>query len=270
MAGYHSIAHLAYSRCGNQVEASDPLAKQKRKKKSPVAPVAAPSPTPVEPVVPTEPATVRLVIRAEIIRDEPREAPAPRLHKRALAAGIAALAVLATLVWFGIGAFRSDSPSSSRTTEEPRTAASQPSPRAATATAPASLSRTDPPPATAATQSAPTTQVEATALRTPSDEHQVPTLPESLNEVIPEPAPSALQTVRGTIRVTIRVAIDKQGAVVAARSQNAGPSRYFERLSLEAARQWTFRPTNAAEPQTALLRFSFTRDGATARVEPPR
>jgi TonB family protein len=68
------------------------------------------------------------------------------------------------------------------------------------------------------------------------------------------------------VRVAIRVTIDKQGLVIAATPHEPGPSRYFERLSLEASRKWTFKPTSTDEPRTALLRFHFTRNGTTARA----
>ena len=66
--------------------------------------------------------------------------------------------------------------------------------------------------------------------------------------------------------MAIRVTIDAQGAVIAADSHEAGPSRYFERLSLDAARKWTFVPAATNEPRSALLRFHFTGSGTTARA----
>lgn len=60
--------------------------------------------------------------------------------------------------------------------------------------------------------------------------------------------------------------IDKGGTVVAATADDPGPSRYFERLAVEASRKWTFTPANTEEQRTLLLDFSFTRAGATARA----
>jgi outer membrane biosynthesis protein TonB len=56
--------------------------------------------------------------------------------------------------------------------------------------------------------------------------------------------------------------------VLAATSQEPGPSRYFERLSLQAAKKWTFAPAHTQEQRTVLLRFHFKREGPTARVNP--
>jgi TonB family protein len=91
-----------------------------------------------------------------------------------------------------------------------------------------------------------------------------------INEAIPSVPQSALQTIRGTVRVTIRVIIDKQGTVVAATSDIPGPSRYFERLSLEAARKWTFTPADTEDPRVMQVRFHYTREGVTARANPPQ
>jgi TonB family protein len=92
--------------------------------------------------------------------------------------------------------------------------------------------------------------------------------PTPVNEVVPEVPRSALQTIRGTIRVAIRVTIDRQGAVSAATTEERGPSRYFERLSTDAAKQWRFEPSSSGKSRNALLRFNFTRDGASARQIP--
>lgn len=88
-----------------------------------------------------------------------------------------------------------------------------------------------------------------------------------VEEVLPKPSRNALQTVRGTIRVSLRLGVDPQGNVTNVKSVDAGPSRYFERLSADAAKQWKFTPANNDESRSPLLRFSFTRDGVTARIE---
>jgi hypothetical protein len=52
--------------------------------------------------------------------------------------------------------------------------------------------------------------------------------------------------------------------VIDAIAEVPGPSRYFERISLEAARQWIFTSAVTDKPRTTLLQFQFTRNGATA------
>jgi TonB family protein len=226
---------------------------------------------------PEEPATLRLVIRAEIIREETPESTSAPAHRLALVPVIGGAAVLITLGWFAVSAFRDDSPLPSNATEQSQEAAVQ-SPPATSSTPVASVASEDPPrdSSTAAAQPSNATRpVEANSIdtQTPSGSSQTPNasaLPTPINEVTPNASPSALQTIRGTIRVVVRVEIDKQGTVVAAVSKIPGPSKYFERLSLEASRKWTFKPTNAVDSHTALLRFSFRRDGVTATAEPVR
>jgi TonB family protein len=178
------------------------------------------------------PSAGRLVIRIKLI---PQEATPPPLWRRmsksaVLIGGVAA----ALLSWLGISIFRSD-----------------------------------PLPPPAAPVPAAQTTIPSTAEVTPI-ETQVPPRPEaptsSINEVLPDVPQSALGTIRGTVRVSVRVNIDPQGKVVNAAAEDRGPSRYFERLSVEAAKQWTFTPARSDEPRTMLVRFNFTRDGATAHA----
>lgn len=60
--------------------------------------------------------------------------------------------------------------------------------------------------------------------------------------------------------------VDKKGSVLAATADDPGPSRYFERLALQASEKWTFAPTDSEEQRIMLVRFSFTRAGTTARA----
>jgi TonB family protein len=86
--------------------------------------------------------------------------------------------------------------------------------------------------------------------------------------VLPEVSRSALDTIRGTVRVSVQVILDEAGTVVMATTDDPGPSRYFERRSLEAARKWTFAPTQTDEQRRMRLRFAFTRSGVSASAEP--
>lgn len=90
----------------------------------------------------------------------------------------------------------------------------------------------------------------------------------AVNEVIPDVSKSSLDTIRGTIKVSVRVIVDKQGTVIEAAAQDRGPSRYFERKAVGAAKQWTFTPANLEERRAVLLKFNFTRNGATAEANP--
>jgi TonB family protein len=66
--------------------------------------------------------------------------------------------------------------------------------------------------------------------------------------------------------VSVRVIVDREGTVLAATADDPGPSRYFERLAIQASKKWTFAPTDSEEQRTALVRFDFTRAGTTARA----
>ena len=63
--------------------------------------------------------------------------------------------------------------------------------------------------------------------------------------VIPEIRPSALHTIRGRIKIQVKLDVDETGNVTQAHLKSSGPSQYFARQSLEAARQWKFKPARA-------------------------
>ena len=85
---------------------------------------------------------------------------------------------------------------------------------------------------------------------------------------MPAVAKSALDTVRGTIRVVLRVEVDRSGAVVAVTSDEPGPSRYFERRCLDAASKWAFAPAQTDQPRSMRIAFAITRSGVTATATP--
>lgn len=191
--------------------------------------------------------TRQLTIRIKIVpqesspvAEEPAQAPtsaSPRASRSTLLLITGAAAVALSFV--GIKAFRSDP---------------TPPPVAAVVSAE--------PPAKPAVEAAVTQPAEPAAVRPP--ESDAP--PSALNEVLPDVPQSALKTIRGTVRVSVRVTIDKQGTVVSAAAADRGPSRYFERLSVDAAKKWTFTPATLADRRTMLVKFNYTRDGATTEA----
>lgn len=62
------------------------------------------------------------------------------------------------------------------------------------------------------------------------------------HRVMPDVPRSASDTIWGTVRVGVRVNVDPSGNVEGAKLDPEGPSKYFARLSLDAAREWKFRP----------------------------
>ena len=87
-----------------------------------------------------------------------------------------------------------------------------------------------------------------------------------LHEEIPKVPQSARATIRGRIKVAVRVTVDRSGNVVRDTFENAGPSKYFNRLASEAARKWKFASADNESAREWLLRFEFGRDGTTVHA----
>jgi len=91
-------------------------------------------------------------------------------------------------------------------------------------------------------------------------------LPLALHEVIPEVPQSVRRTIQGHIKVWVRVSINPKGSVFAAVVDRTGPSKYFQRHAIEAAKKWTFTPVDAPPQRTMQIRFDFSRDGTTGQA----
>jgi protein TonB len=92
-----------------------------------------------------------------------------------------------------------------------------------------------------------------------------------LEQVLPDVPRSASNTIRGTVRVTVRVRVDPAGSVSGIELVSPGPSRYFARLSSEAARNWKFTPAKRAGQPVASawsVRFEYTRTDTRAIPTP--
>ena len=209
----------------------------------------------------SKPKGPRLVIRVKITPDPPPPPTPPSISPRAVGISAAVIALL-TLGWLGIRTLKDEPGSPSMIAAQ----GDSPSQRAPASPTPASSDRELASTDVAAADASPDTQSvgDVTHSTLPSES----AVPEPVNEVIPETPRSALQTITGTVRVAIRVDIDRTGNVTATHSEIPGPSRYFERLSREAARKWTFTPTSSNESRAMLLRFYYKRDGVTAEATP--
>ena len=115
-----------------------------------------------------------------------------------------------------------------------------------------SVFRTEPTSAPAATEAK---SVESVVRKQPDAS------PSPISKVIPDVPRSARKTIRGTVRVSVRVIVDKAGTVRVATADDPGPSRYFERLAIE--KKPAEPPTDSEEQRIMLVRFSFTRAGTT-------
>jgi len=85
------------------------------------------------------------------------------------------------------------------------------------------------------------------------------------HEEFPEIPARIRDTIRGHVRVTVRVIVDEAGSVFAAMPDGPAPSHYFERISVEAAKKWTFPPGNSIS-RVKLVQFDFTRDSTTGQA----
>ena len=88
-----------------------------------------------------------------------------------------------------------------------------------------------------------------------------------LHEETPAVSRSTRESIRGQIKVAVRVTVDRAGNVVAENLEVRGSSRYFARLATESAKKWKFVPAdqNARE---WLVQFEFSRGGVTGNAVP--
>lgn len=124
---------------------------------------------------------------------------------------------------------------------------------------------------------APSAPAPAPMVQLPAPGQAVPAQPpeaatespaQPLEEVLPPVPRSALDTITGTVRVVLRLAVAPDGNVSEVASEVPGPSRYFERLSREAAARWRFSPASDNATRDVRVRFNYTRSGVTAIAEP--
>ena len=90
---------------------------------------------------------------------------------------------------------------------------------------------------------------------------------EVIERVMPQVSASARRTIQGKIKVRVRVKVDAAGNVTEATLKDAGPSQYFARVALEAARRWKFAAAEDESRAWTLL-FAYTRartDASAAR-----
>jgi TonB family protein len=91
-----------------------------------------------------------------------------------------------------------------------------------------------------------------------------------VHEEIPKISPGARQTIRGHVRVSVRVTVNKSGNVVHDTFENASSSKYFNRVASEAARKWKFASADGERAREWLLHFEFGRDGTTVHASRSR
>ena len=84
---------------------------------------------------------------------------------------------------------------------------------------------------------------------------------EVLNEILPDVSQKARETIRGRVRVSVKVHVDSSGDLAGAELASPGPSRYFADLALQATRRWEFAPAKVAGSSVStdwVVRFEFS------------
>ena len=90
-----------------------------------------------------------------------------------------------------------------------------------------------------------------------------------VQQFLPDASQKARATIRGTVRVSVRVHVDESGHVTAAAFDLPGPSQYFAERALEASKRWSFAPAKMegrSVPSEWVLRFEI--DPKTSNVYP--
>jgi serine/threonine protein kinase len=226
-----------------------------RIKPEPQSPIAS---APQPPLSVPEPVSIpeRLAREAPDGAAPPEESP----RRRWFVPAIATLVVVAVTVWVGVHLL------GSRASLE----------RAAPPTAVSQNPKMSVPPESSPDSGPKSADIKAAPSRlvSRSSERPAPPLPKSspavLHEVIPDVPRRARDTIHGHIMVAVRVTVDSAGNVVDESLDNHGPSKYFARLATEAARKWKFAPTDDPVSRKWLLRFEFTRGGATGHAAAPK
>jgi TonB family protein len=85
---------------------------------------------------------------------------------------------------------------------------------------------------------------------------------EILDQVLPDVPQKARDTIRGKVRVSVKINVDSSGNVTSAAFDSPGPSQYFADQALAAARRWEFAPAKVDGRNVAtewIVRFEFSQ-----------
>jgi TonB family protein len=90
-----------------------------------------------------------------------------------------------------------------------------------------------------------------------------------VQQILPDAPQKARDTIRGKVRISVKVHVDESGRVTQAAFDSPGPSQYFAALTLKAAQLWKFAPAQMGGrnvPSEWVLRFEI--DPAAINVYP--
>ncbi len=217
----------------------------------------------------------RLTIRAVVEREAPQQQP---FEKRSFLPIVLGAVVVILGVWFGVRHFSGSADSAQSAANTPEVAPATADTHADLGnSAPESPSSNTPPPTTSGSPAS--ASAASHSVKRQSSERagrasnaaqaagsEVADSASVVHEEMPSVSHSALATVHGRVKVIVRVTVDQSGNVVGDTLQNAGPSQYFARVASQAARKWKFAPAPGNASRTVLVRFEFSRGGATGHV----
>jgi TonB family protein len=116
---------------------------------------------------------------------------------------------------------------------------------------------------------------EPAALVSPQPTSAIPPTPPvaasasgALHEEMPSISRTARNSIRGQIKVVVRVTVDRTGNVTGQNIEVRGSSRYFARAATEAAKKWKFAPADNPATREWLIHFDFAHDGIGAHAIP--
>lgn len=132
-----------------------------------------------------------------------------------------------------------------------------------------------PPPATPAALGTPRPDPPPVQAAAPPPAAQSPKAPISgpaavLHQETPDVPRSARESIRGHIKVVVRVNVDRTGNVVEETLEGRGSSKYFARLAADAATKWKFSRADDTASRVWLLQFDFSRAGTVVHASSPR
>jgi TonB family protein len=241
------------------------------------APPAQPRPV-VRPdaVAPAPPAPQPAAAEPLVADSRPFCAPAVEPGRAVLVPALVALLVVGAVIWGGSRLLLRNTesehtgPAVAQQTSVPESVAP-----ADTATVPAEAPTTP-----SATGPGPATRSPTSQAKRPDTPPQPPSRGQAsvadgvpavaVHEEIPNIPLSARGTIRGHVKVGVRVTVDNSGRVVHDSLDNPGPSKYFNRVATEAARKWRFAAADDRGSREWLLRFEFGREGTSVHAVGPR
>jgi eukaryotic-like serine/threonine-protein kinase len=89
-----------------------------------------------------------------------------------------------------------------------------------------------------------------------------------IHQEIPAVSRRARDSIRGQVKVSVVVTVERTGIVIAETLEDRGPSRFFAKSATDAAKKWRFAPADGADSRQWLLQFEFTRAGVAVQAAP--